>query len=55
MQQAMPEALQVLKLQIFDGLSERQALKKIEIPRSTYRSHWNAVRSDLISKFGQYL
>lgn len=55
LQQAMPEALQVLALQVFDGLSERHALEKLDIPRSTYRSRWNAVRDDLISKFGQDL
>lgn len=51
LQQAMPEALQVLQLQIFDGLSERQALKILGITRSTYRSRLQVIKDDLISKF----
>ena len=55
LQQVMPETLQVLKLQVSDGFSERQALEKLGIPRSTYRSRWDKVRNDLVLKFGQDL
>lgn len=51
LRKVMPEALQVLDLQISDGLSERHALAKLCIPRSTYRSRWTAVRNELIKKF----
>lgn len=51
LQMTMPEALQVLELQFFNGLSERQALEKLGIARSTYRSRFDVIRNDLISKF----
>lgn len=55
LEHAMPEAWLVLIMQIYDNLSERQALEKLGIPRSTYRSRWDIVRNDLIVKFGQDL
>lgn len=51
LEHVMPEAWLVLKLQIYDGFSERESLKELGIPRSTYRSRWNKVRKDLIAKF----
>lgn len=51
LREVMPEALQVLELQVSYGLSERRALEVLGIPRSTYRSRWTAVRNELIKKF----